>query len=168
MNVTQEDIVAGDATFNTSDTVPHISPTASETTDNKTVHESIDIEPQPLEEQSGHVYANNNKQLLQPVHSNTTADAVLDSLKNLEISPKQAAMSDKQNSSHAAVMQQLQQIRRMPLSPTGSGGGGINMESTILSELRNNKESTKPTVAVVTSVSQYELTQSHQTVRMTK
>lgn len=99
------------------------------------------------------------QQLLQQHGSSKVAD--LEALENLEISPKNP-MSDTTNSSHVAVMQQLQQIRRMPLSP--ADGEKIH-EPTTSPELRNNKDTSTISSAVVTSVSQYELTQSHERVR---
>lgn len=102
----------------------------------------------------------NSKQLLQHLHNSSTV-ADLDALENLDISSKNLA-SESPNSSHAAVLQQLQQIRRMPLI---TADGGKNHESTTAPESRNNKDTPTANTAVVTSISQYELTQSHETVR---
>lgn len=96
-------------------------------------------------------------QLLHNVHSSSTTVADLDALEKLEISSKNPSL-DMPNSSHAAVLQQLQQIRRVPLI---SADIGKTHESTKAPESLNNKETTS---AVVTSVSQYELTQSNETV----
>lgn len=116
-----------------------------------------------------HFSANQTSTLQQLVRggNGTTHVEDLDALEDLEISPKP---TETLNSSQAAVLQQLQQIRRTPLTATSHDQQQQQQRPPHAQRSPTRDQSSSPASAtanketVVTSVSQYEITQSNELV----